>query len=357
MTFRNFSKALLAASLIIGTDGHMIMNTPEPYGLKVGNPLLQVDPLNGNGPYQFPCQNNFALDTRTTIEAGTATLVNFTGAAQHGGGSCQFSITYDDPATGGLNKNTKFKTIYTIIGGCPSSFSDESHNLPALLSDASMRQDSVHCGNDSGVDCTRQFLIPFPKFLKNGPATFAWTWFNKVGNREMYMNCAPVNITGGTDDDEAVKDLPNIFIANYPNDPAVPNCATGEADDHIDVNIPNPGKYGRVLAHPRDPKVKPANYCTDIPPAEAVPTFEDNPLTVYGRTIPTGSTCPAPTITVTATASQAHTVEPEIVKTYTITYYVTTRATLTDYVSPEPTMPPMKFGEAYDHYQARNETV
>ena len=23
--------------------------------------------------------------------------------------------------------------------------------------------------------------------LKNGPATFAWTWFNKIGNREMYM--------------------------------------------------------------------------------------------------------------------------------------------------------------------------
>jgi hypothetical protein len=23
--------------------------------------------------------------------------------------------------------------------------------------------------------------------LKNGPATFAWTWFNKLGNKEMYM--------------------------------------------------------------------------------------------------------------------------------------------------------------------------
>ena len=23
--------------------------------------------------------------------------------------------------------------------------------------------------------------------LKNGPATFAWPWFNKLGNKEMYM--------------------------------------------------------------------------------------------------------------------------------------------------------------------------
>lgn len=26
-----------------------------------------------------------------------------------------------------------------------------------------------------------------PNSLKNGPATFAWTWFNKIGNKEMYM--------------------------------------------------------------------------------------------------------------------------------------------------------------------------
>lgn len=163
MGFRGFSKALVATCLLLNTRGHMIMNTPEPYGLTVGNPLLQVGPINGNGPYQYPCQNNFAINTRTAVEAGSATLVKFTGGAQHGGGSCQFSITYDDPATGDLNKSTKFKTIYTIIGGCPSSITDESHNLPVLFKDPAMRVDSVHCGNDSGVDCIRQFLVPFPK--------------------------------------------------------------------------------------------------------------------------------------------------------------------------------------------------
>lgn len=31
------------------------------------------------------------------------------------------------------------------------------------------------------------FLLTRRNSLKNGPATFAWTWFNKLGNKEMYM--------------------------------------------------------------------------------------------------------------------------------------------------------------------------
>ncbi|KAL2271372.1 hypothetical protein VTJ83DRAFT_743 [Remersonia thermophila] len=270
------SSLLSTLMLLSAVGGHMIMNTPTPYNLDVA-PLLQVDPLDGIS-HPFPCQNKFSFSERTLIDAGTTTLVNFTGGAQHGGGSCQFSITYDEPVhSGKWNKSARFMTIYSIIGGCPAVFTDETRNLPGIAVDKNMRQDSLHCGNDSGIDCIRQFMIPIPKFLKNGPATFAWTWFNKLGNKEMYMNCAPINITGGTGDEKQMADLPDIFIANYHNDPELPNCITGSDDDPVVVNFPDPGRYGRVLQNPVEPSVKPASYCTQIPPAQSIPTFEVEP--------------------------------------------------------------------------------
>lgn len=157
---------VLAAMLLLlsgrEAHGHMIMNTPAPYNLHIA-PLLQVNPLSGD-LYPFPCHNHYSFTARTPVQAGGATLVNFTGGAQHGGGSCQFSITYDEPVNGGnWNKSAQFKTIYSIIGGCPAVFIDETRNLPAAAKDQNQREDGKHCGNDSGIDCIRQFMIPIPK--------------------------------------------------------------------------------------------------------------------------------------------------------------------------------------------------
>lgn len=156
--------ATLVALLLLLTQagGHMIMNTPKPYNWDM-QPLLQVNPLSDTD-FPFPCHNQYGFTSRTLVEAGGTTLVNFTGGGQHGGGSCQFSVTYDEPVDGGdWNKTAVFKTIYSIIGGCPAVFSDESHDLALAGMDENMRADSKHCGNDSGVDCIRQFLIPVPK--------------------------------------------------------------------------------------------------------------------------------------------------------------------------------------------------
>ena len=172
--------------------GHMIMNTPHPYNLHSA-PLLQVNPLGADFP--FPCQGRSTVEQVTPLKAGETQRVAFTGGAQHGGGSCQFSLTYEYPPPA---DKSKWRTIYTLIGGCPVS---AAGNLPAAQPDAEGRADSPQCGDDTGVECIREFQVPIPRGLPSGNATFAWTWFNKIGNRELYMNCAPVAITGGADEE------------------------------------------------------------------------------------------------------------------------------------------------------------
>jgi hypothetical protein len=90
-------------------------------------------------------------------------------------------------------------------------------------------------------------------------------------------NCAPINITGGTGDEKQIEDLPDIFIANYPNDTEVLNCITGTHADKVVLNFPNPGKYGLILQDPIEPSNKPSGYCTQIPKASVLPVFEPAP--------------------------------------------------------------------------------
>lgn len=115
-------------------------------------------------------------------------------------------------------------------------------------------------------------------------------------------NCAPINITGGTGDEKEIEDLPDIFIANYPNDSEVPNCITGTSADKVIVNFPNPGKYGRVLEVPTEPSIKPSGYCTQIPAAFSLPTFESEENTPPFSGSDNGSTLSATTISVGQTS-------------------------------------------------------
>ncbi|KAF7558081.1 hypothetical protein G7046_g5882 [Stylonectria norvegica] len=234
MHFASGLAAMLAYSIGI-SFAHVIMIEPHPFNLDSA-PLLQSWPLSAELP--FPCQGRFQhAENVTTVTAGATQLVKFWGSAVHGGGSCQFSVAYGDtpPAA-----HDQWHTIYSLIGGCPA---EGEGNLPTIETDNAQRENGVQCGNDSGKECVRQYNIPIPKDMKNGPATFAWTWFNKIGNREMYMSCAPVIVTGGKDDDTFVDTLPPIFIANIPGE-----CSTGPSGTIL--SFPDPGKYGKVYDQP-----------------------------------------------------------------------------------------------------------
>lgn len=206
----------------------MLLAKPTPYAGVINSPL------NADGS-NFPCQLMYDDSTTaaTSLALGSTQPLDFTGGATHGGGSCQISITYDDPPT----KNSIFKVIQSIEGGCP------------------IKNNSGNIGDDASSPDPDTYSFTMPTNLPTGKAILAWTWFNKVGNREMYMNCAPIDITAGSskrsEEDNLVRDisqlrerdqaaydaLPNMFTANILNIGS-DSCKTTEG---IDILFPNPG--------------------------------------------------------------------------------------------------------------------
>ena len=164
-------------------------------------------PLLSDGS-DFPCKNYLgdfnqspAGDPTATWAAGSPQKVTLDDKAAHDGGSCQLSLSFDGGKT--------FRVIKSIEGGCV---------------------------NPKGGEHTFDFNVPAD--TKSGKAIFAWTWFNHTGNREMYMNCAAVTITGsGT---STLNDRPEIFKANINN-----GCKT---DETTDVEFPDPGPDLEVIS-------------------------------------------------------------------------------------------------------------
>jgi hypothetical protein len=80
------------------------------------------------------------------------------------------------------------------------------------------------------------YYLPYtiPKDAPSGKAVLAWTWFNKLGNREMYMRCSPITIGGSNSDVSTFNQRPEILKANINN-----GCTT---DPNTDINFPNPGE-------------------------------------------------------------------------------------------------------------------
>lgn len=197
-------------------QAHMELSWPFPFRSKL-NPNVpealkdysMTSPLLSTGS-NYPCKG-YQVDfnrpegkSTVTWQAGGTYNLSLSGTATHEGGSCQASLSYDQAKT--------WKVVHSWIGSCP---------------------------------LTPTWTFTLPNDTPGGDAIFAWTWFNKIGNREMYMNCAHVTILGrsGFDFDERDFDersasdpygsRPAQFVANVNN-----GCGTLEGKD---VLFPNPG--------------------------------------------------------------------------------------------------------------------
>jgi hypothetical protein len=193
-------------ALLSNGIAHMILSHPKPYGVLT----LNNSPLNASGA-DFPCKQRSGVYDLTAMnhwKAGERQSVSFSGTAVHGGGSCQFSVTTDMNPT----KSSRWKVIHSVVGGCPASAD----------------------GNLVGDEHADTFEFSIPKDLPDGSYTFAWTWFNRRGPREMYMNCAPVTVSGSGGNAMFLEGLPDMFVANLLGTP----CSTVEGFDFV---FPQPG--------------------------------------------------------------------------------------------------------------------
>ncbi|KAJ3529561.1 hypothetical protein NM208_g9701 [Fusarium decemcellulare] len=242
-----------ALTAVLGLAGlaqaHMEMTYPAPFKSKQ-NPNAGGDidysmtsPLAADGS-NFPCKGYQSLlgtaagAPTVTWQAGQQYSMTIAGGADHGGGSCQASLSFD--------KGKTWKVIKSYIGNCP-------------------------------VSPSSTFGFTLPVDTPAGVSLFAWTWFNRIGNREMYMNCAAINVKAGSGTPSTpMSKRPAMFVANVAN-----GCGTTETKD---LMFPNPGPDTSVTSSNTAP---PVGQCPAGPGAQITTTTKPAVVSTTKKTTTT----------------------------------------------------------------------
>ena len=198
---------------------------------------------------QYPCKHTRISPKKMNLVAGSTITAQLGGSAPHGGGVCQFALSYD---------NVKWISIKDIEGPCM---------IDSLT-----------------------YPVTIPSNIPNGNAVFMWTWLNRLGNREYYTNCADVVISGSTGNSFIG---PQLLVANI-RGTVIPE---GGAFDSVAL----PLMRGRPLIS-----------FTGVAPTPTTTTVRVTTTTVRVTTtiVPVGTPNPAPTSTATPTATPLVTPTP-----------------------------------------------
>ncbi|KAI8950752.1 hypothetical protein F4801DRAFT_590115 [Xylaria longipes] len=216
-----FTKTIVSAALVAAVNAHMKMATPAPFDPD----NLNNSPLDASGS-DFPCKFSGAYTASggntNTYELGSSQELSFVGSAVHGGGSCQVVMTYDNPPTA----DSKWKVIHSIEGGCPAK--QQAGNLPE---------------NPDGTD---PYTYPYkiPSDIPNGKGVIGFTWFNRIGNREMYMNCGALELTGTGGPQSNFDKLPDMVVLNIGSHPKTTESVDYKFEEPGDSVEDNTGAYG-----------------------------------------------------------------------------------------------------------------
>ncbi|KAI9293559.1 hypothetical protein K502DRAFT_284124, partial [Neoconidiobolus thromboides FSU 785] len=131
---------------------------------------------------QFPCKGYAPGPIVASYTAGGTIPVELYGTATHNGGHCQFSLSYDNGAT--------FVVISTIMNDCLTN-----NNM--------------------------NYNIKIPEQVPQADKLiFSWTWVNRSGNREYYMNCADIQIKNSLK--ECSYTNKKMLVANLQGYPTIP---------------------------------------------------------------------------------------------------------------------------------------
>ncbi|KAI1331937.1 lytic polysaccharide monooxygenase [Xylariaceae sp. FL0255] len=208
-----YAKTTVIAASVAAVNAHMMMQTPQAWN-STSAPLTN-GPLQADGS-DFPCKFSASYtatgDASNTYALGSDQTLSFQGSAVHGGGSCQIFISYDQPPTA----NSKLKVIHSIEGGCPAR--NQTGNLtPEIPTLAD--------------PYTYKYTIP--SNIPAGKATIGFSWLNRIGNREFYMNCGPVQLTGTGGSQSNYDALPDMLVMNIGSHP--------QNQENYDYVYENPG--------------------------------------------------------------------------------------------------------------------
>jgi len=197
-------------------QAHMFMSNPpsrknkySPYYLSNGLVDYNImSPLNV-APYIFPCKGFTEGPSTATINSNSVS-VTLEGTAIHGGGHCQFGISYNDK---------DFLVLKTVLYTC-------------LL-------DSL------------TYTFDLPSGTPNGRVTVFWTWINKIGNREYYMECADVNINNEINEFGNVLKGKELLVVNLPGYPTVPEWGSSTDPSITGEKLLSERKDFSIVASPK----------------------------------------------------------------------------------------------------------
>ncbi|CAO3574976.1 unnamed protein product [Mortierella alpina] len=226
MIFKSSIFATAAACLALlaispSAEAHTGLSKPCPrYGAFKGCPAPpkgeKID-YNINSPigvhgkkFQPICKHLTRATSAPTYNAGQTIKTEYSVGASHGGGHCQWALSYDNGKT--------WVVIKTVIRDCLRG---------------------VRGGASYSVN------VQIPKNAPSGDRViFQWLWNNAVGNRELYSNCADIKIKGRNGGQ--LKGVAPL-IANYGKSPRIPEFPNPrDKDGHelfakrksVTINVP-----------------------------------------------------------------------------------------------------------------------
>lgn len=225
--FSTIPAFLALSGLLALASGHVVMVEPKQWYVPeiIRETIPKSDgpqyPLQEDGS-NFPCHGVTPEAPVATYLPGASQPLKLKGSAVHGGGSGQMSITYDTKPT----KNTIFRVMTSYMGDHP------------IKADENFPEDA-----DLALYPLSPLSFKIPEGMPMGRAVVAWTWFNRLGNREMYMQCATV-VIGGTETSTKVFDsLPEIFKANI----QAGTCKVENGVTAILFQSPGPEIFGKGI--------------------------------------------------------------------------------------------------------------
>ncbi|KAF8986933.1 hypothetical protein BGZ52_007017 [Haplosporangium bisporale] len=168
----SFVAAVVAVMSAMVTQAHVGLKTPCSRGQPAAGcpappPGSSFDydinsPIGTHDSIGKPiCKNTVPYTTRKVHRAGETISTDYTVGASHGGGHCQWALSYDEGKTWVVIKTMIRECLRGVSGG-------DKYTIP----------------------------VQIPANAPSGKATFQWIWNNAVGNRELYSNCADIEIQG-----------------------------------------------------------------------------------------------------------------------------------------------------------------